>query len=36
MFTYVYTVELQWLEHLGDHENMFETAGGRVVQAFEC
>ena len=27
------TVKLQWLEHLGNHENMFET---RVVQAYEC
>ena len=27
------TVELQWLEHLGDHENMFETG---VVRANEC
>ena len=29
----LYTVELQWLEHLWDHENMFET---RVVRANEC
>ena len=28
-----YTVELQWLERLWDHENMFETV---VVQANEC
>ena len=28
-----YTVELQWLEHLWDHENMFETG---VVPANEC
>ena len=27
------TVELQWLEHLGNHENMFETG---VVRANEC
>ena len=27
-----YTVELQWLEHLWDHENMFETG---VVRASE-
>ena len=27
------TVELQWLEHLWDHENMFET---RVDRASEC
>ena len=27
------TVELQWLEHLWDHENKFET---RVVRANEC
>ena len=27
------TVELQWLKHLGDHENMFETG---VVPANEC
>ena len=26
-------VELQWLEHLRNHENMFET---KVVQANEC
>ena len=30
---FVYTVELQWLEHLWDYENMFETG---VVQANEC
>ena len=28
-----YTVELQWLEHLWNHENMFETG---VVRANEC
>ena len=28
-----YTVTLQWLEHLWNHENMFETG---VVQANEC
>ena len=28
-----YTVELQWLEHLWDYENMFET---RVVRSNEC
>ena len=28
-----YTVKLQWLKHLSDHENMFETG---VVQANEC
>ena len=27
------TVDLQWLEHLGNHENMFETG---VVRAKEC
>ena len=27
------TVELQWREHLWDHENMFET---EVVRANEC
>ena len=27
------TVELQWLEHLWNHENMFETG---VVRAYEC
>ena len=27
------TVELQCLEHLGNHENMFETG---VVRANEC
>ena len=27
------TVELQWLEHLRDYENMFETG---VVRASEC
>ena len=27
------TVELQWLEHLWNHENMFETG---VVRANEC
>ena len=29
----MYTVELQWLEHLWNHENMFETG---VVRASEC
>ena len=29
----VHTVELQWLEHLWDHENMFGT---KVVRADEC
>ena len=29
----VNTVELQWLEHLWNHENMFETGVGR---ANEC
>ena len=28
-----HTVELQWLEHLWDHENMFKTG---VVRANEC
>ena len=28
-----YTVELQWLEHLRDRENMFET---EVVRASKC
>ena len=32
-FSLLTTVELQWLEHLWDHENMFET---RVVRASEC
>ena len=27
------TVELQWLEHFWNHENMFETG---VVRAYEC
>ena len=27
------TIELQWLEHLWNHENMFET---EVVPANEC
>ena len=30
---HVYTVELQWLEHLRDYENTLET---RVVRAHEC
>ena len=30
---YYNTVELQWLEHLWNHENMFETG---VVGAGEC
>ena len=29
----IITVELQWLEHLWNHENMFETG---VVRANEC
>ena len=29
---YLYTVELQWLEHLWNHKNMFETG---VVRANE-
>ena len=28
-----YTVELQWLEHLWNHENMFKKG---VVRANEC
>ena len=32
-FAVPYTVEIQWLEHLWDHENMFET---RVIRANEC
>ena len=28
-----YIAELQWLKHLGDHENMFETG---VDRANEC
>ena len=28
-----HTVELQWLEHLWDHQNMFETG---EVRANEC
>ena len=28
-----YTVEFQWLKHLWNHENMFQTG---VVQANEC
>ena len=28
-----FTVELQWLKHLWDHKNMFETG---IVQANEC
>ena len=32
-FCKIYTVELQWLEHLWNHENMFETG---VVRANEC
>ena len=28
-----HTVELQWLEHLWDNENLFETG---VVRANEC
>ena len=30
---YITTVELQWLDHLWNHENMFETG---VVRANEC
>ena len=29
----LYTVELQWLKHLWDPENVFET---RVVRVNEC
>ena len=32
-FFLIFTVELQWLEHLWNHENMFETV---VVRANEC
>ena len=32
-FAHAATVELQWLEHLWNHENIFETG---VVQANEC
>ena len=31
--TAIRTVELKWLEHLWNHENMFETG---VVRANEC
>ena len=30
---HVYTVELQWLKYLWNHENMFETGGDG---AYEC
>ena len=33
MLLIIPTVELQWLEHLWDHENMFETG---VVRINEC
>ena len=33
MAAVAYTVELQWLEHLWNHENMFERG---VVRANEC
>ena len=29
----LYIIELEWLEHVWNHENMFETG---VVQANEC
>ena len=31
--SFLFTVELQWPEHLWNHENMFETG---EVQANEC
>ena len=31
--TVVYTVELKWLEHLWDHENLFETGVVRVNES---
>ena len=30
---FLFTVELQWLEHFRNHENMFETG---VVRSNEC
>ena len=30
---FLYKIELQWVEHLWNHENMFETG---VVRANEC
>ena len=33
IFVLLHTVELQWLEHLWDYENVFETG---VVRANEC
>ena len=33
MFSALHTIELQWLEHLKNHENMFQTG---VVRAIEC
>ena len=30
---FLLTAEIQWLEHLWNHENMFET---EVVRAYEC
>ena len=32
-FIYLFTVKLEWLEHLWDYGNMFETG---VVRANEC
>ena len=30
---YPFTVDLEWLEHIWNHENMFKT---EVVRASEC
>ena len=31
---FLYTVELQWLEHLWDYENLFETGVVRAIEGF--
>ena len=33
IWTKKYTVEFQWIEHLWNHENMFEIG---VVRGYEC
>ena len=33
LIEYLYTVELEWLKHLWNHENTFETG---IVRTNEC
>ena len=32
----MYVVELQWIEHLWNHENMFETKVVELMSVYHC